>query len=117
MEQRIILSIGAGALAMIAPPGSLVGRWQLKVPGATILHVYRADSTCEIFVNGKTFTSGKYLVRQDTFATNSGCNKDYYGTYKLNFITPDSVQFIAIADTCQPRRAGLHKYTTGRQPK
>ncbi|GAB3642557.1 hypothetical protein [Spirosoma arcticum] len=109
-----------GLLALVAlsftnPPNLLVGRWQQMFKGATALLVFRADNTYDIFVNGKTFVSGQYTVRQDTFAlSDPACNAAYYGTYKLSFYAPDSVRFTTLADTCRPRNGAFHNFTAGR---
>lgn len=104
------------ALSFVTPPNTLVGRWQQTVKGATALLVFRANNTFDIFINNKVFTSGKYTVRQDTFAlADPACHMDYYGTYKLDFFAPDSVRFTAIADTCNGRRSDMHQFTAGRR--
>lgn len=119
MKQRLALLLSGLALAALSftePPGSLKGRWQKRVPDGTLLSVlFRSDSTFEGFSNGKSFLSGKYYVRRDTFAfANGGCGLSYYGTYKLTFSTQDSVQFAVIQDTCGWRRRGSNGLTMGR---
>lgn len=110
-----IILLAIAAISFITPPDSIVGRWQQKVKGATAILAFRADNTFDIFINGKVFTSGKYVVRQDTFAlADPGCNQAYYGTYKLGFFTPDSVRFTTIADTCKGRNNDMHNFTAGR---
>ena len=118
MKKALIFSLGVIAFAAVSftdPPGMLVGRWQQMFKGATALLVFRADNTYDIFVNGKTFVSGQYTVRQDTFAlSDPACNAAYYGTYKLSFYAPDSVRFTTLADTCKPRNGAFHNFTAGR---
>ncbi|GAB3642556.1 hypothetical protein [Spirosoma arcticum] len=110
-----IILLASVAVSFVNPPGSLVGRWQQKVRGATALLAFRADNTFDIFVNGKLFTSGQYTIRQDTFAlADPGCNPAYYGTYKLGFFAPDSVRFVTVQDTCKPRNRDMHNFTAGR---
>ncbi len=119
MKKALIVSLFIAALTAFSfsiPPDTIVGRWQQTVKGATALLVFRSNNTFDIFINGKVFTSGKYTVRQDTFAlADPACRIDYYGTYKLNFFAPDSVRFTAIADTCKGRRGDLHNFTAGRR--
>ncbi|GAB4044274.1 hypothetical protein [Spirosoma jeollabukense] len=111
-----LVLIALTAVSFVNPPNALVGRWQQLYKGATTLLVFRPNNTFDVFINGKVFTSGKYTVRQDTFAlVDPGCHVDYYGTYKFAFFVPDSVRFTAIADTCQGRRNDLHQFTAGRQ--
>ncbi|AUD02085.1 hypothetical protein [Spirosoma pollinicola] len=94
MKKVLIFSFVITALTAVSfrtPTDTIVGRWQQTVKGATALLVFRPDDTFDIFINGKTFTSGKYRDRQDTFAlADTACGIDYYGTYKLNFFAPDS---------------------------
>lgn len=106
------------ALSLTIPPNPLVGRWQQLYKGATALLVFRADSTFDVFINGKAFTHGTYFVRQDTMGmADVSCNKAYYGTYKLGFYAPDSVRFVTIQDTCKGRNGDLHNFTVGRVSK
>ncbi|MBC3785651.1 hypothetical protein [Spirosoma utsteinense] len=118
MKQRIPFSICLIALAtlsFIAPPNPLVGRWQHLYKGATALFVFRADSTFDVFINGKAFTHGTYFVRKDTMGmADVSCNLAYYGTYKMGFYAPDSVRFNTIADTCKGRNGDLHNFSVGR---
>lgn len=94
----------------------MVGRWQHHfADGRTALAVFRADSSVDFFVNGKAFGSGRYHIRQDTFAlAYASCNVNYYGTYRLRFLTPDSVRFVVIQDTCRERRVGMDDVSLGR---
>lgn len=103
-------------LSFIPRSNKLVGRWQKKFPdGTTATAVFRADSSLDFFLNGKAFGSGRYYVRNDTFAlTYASCNLTYYGTYKLNFFAPDSVRFAVVQDTCSERRKGMDGVSLGR---
>lgn len=120
MKKQSIIFLAALALAtlsFIAPPDTLVGRWQQRFRGANALLVFRADDTFDVFINGKALTHGKYSVRQDTMAmADPRCNAAYYGTYKLGFITPDSVRFTAIQDTCKARNGSFHNFTVEPKP-
>lgn len=103
-------------LSFANPPNMLIGRWQNRFPnGVFVGAVFRSDSSYDGFRNGKAFVSGKYYVRQDTFAiADGGCGLAYYGTYKLAFLANDSVRFTAIQDTCRGRRRGSDGLTLGR---
>lgn len=103
-----IILLALVTVSFVNPPDSLVGRWQKRSPkGVTLGAVFRADSSYDGFVNGKSFVSGKYYVRQDTFRLqDASCNARYYGTYKLTFVTSDSVRLMVIEDTCGGRRRG-----------
>ncbi|AUD02086.1 hypothetical protein [Spirosoma pollinicola] len=119
MKKAFLTSIAALALisvSFISPPNPLVGRWQQLYKGATALFIFRADSTFDVFINGKAFTHGKYFVRKDTMGmADVSCNGAYYGTYKLGFYAPDSVRFVTIRDTCKGRNGDLHNFTVGRR--
>ncbi|SFE07099.1 hypothetical protein [Spirosoma endophyticum] len=111
-----LVGIALTALSLISPPNPLVGRWQQLYKGATALFVFRADSTFDVFINGKAFTHGNYFVRKDTLGmADVSCNLTYYGTYKLSFYAPDSVRFVTIRDTCKGRNGDLHNFTVGRR--
>lgn len=118
MKNVFTFSLCVFALAIVSftnPPDILVGRWQKKFKGINAVFVFRNDNTFDLFVNGKVFTNGKYSIRQDTFMlADPKCNSAYYGTYKLDFFAGDSVRFIALADTCKPRKHDLHNATVGR---
>ena len=119
MKKAFLLSLVGSALialSFINLPDTIVGRWQQKLPGGiSVVAVFRADGTNDIFVNGKTFVTGKYYVRQDTLGyADAGCNINYYGTYKLDFFASDSLRLIALDDTCGPRRRGFNNVTLGR---
>ncbi|GAB3320011.1 hypothetical protein GCM10027299_13300 [Larkinella ripae] len=103
-------------VSFIQPPETLVGRWQQKTAGGnTVVTVFRSDGTNDIFINGKTFVSGKYYIRQDTLRyADPLCNMAYYGTYKLDFFAPDSLRLTVLEDTCRGRRRGFDRVTLGR---
>ncbi|QEC44657.1 hypothetical protein [Pseudobacter ginsenosidimutans] len=87
----------------------LAGRWQLKFKdGSKVLAVFRKDGTHDFFVNGKLFSSGKSSFRNDTLrASDPICKADYYATYKIDFITADSIRFKAVEDSCAPRKRDM----------
>jgi hypothetical protein len=120
MKKALFSSLAALALfatAFTAPSNPLVGRWQHKLPGGdTMLANFRPDGTYDVFVNNKTFVSGKYWVKQDVFALSDGhCNMSYFGTYKLGFYSgTDSIRFTLVQDSCSSRRQGTNGLTMGR---
>lgn len=115
----LLIGLSLAAVSFINPPDALVGRWQQKLPdGVTALFVFRTNDTHEIFLNGKSFSSGNYYVHQDTLGfADPFCNLNYYATYKLNFFAPDSLRFDVLSDTCSGRREGYKQLTMGRVPK
>lgn len=112
----LLISLTVAVVSFIQPSNPLVGRWQLKsLGGPSVVTVFRADGTNDIFVNGKTFVSGKYYLRQDTLGyADAICNMAYYGTYKLDFFAQDSLRLTVLADTCGGRRRGFDKIILGR---
>lgn len=122
MKQRLTLLISLLALTVLSfdnPPGSLIGRWQQNFSGGiTAVTVYRTDGTFDIFLNGKTFVSGKYRVNGDTLAISDPvCGVGYYGTYQLTFITPDSIRQTLIQDTCRVRYNSIQNAPTNGRMK
>ena len=116
MKKVFILPLIGIVLTLVSstsPPGKLTGRWQPKMMGGvSAITVYRTDGTFDIFLNNKTFVSGRYKVNQDTLSISDPiCGTGYYGTYQLTFITEDSIRQTLIQDTCQVRRNSI-----GRSP-
>jgi hypothetical protein len=114
MKKYFLITLVGVALATISftnPPNTLVGRWQQTIPGGiSVVTVYRAAGTFDMFVNGKAFVNGNYTVRQDTLAYSDPiCGSGYYGTYKLAFITEDSIRLSIIQDSCQVRRRSISR--------
>lgn len=104
-----LISLALAVVSFIQPPGTLVGQWQQKFAGnITVRSVYRTNGTFDIFINGKTFVTGTYKVNQDTLSISDPiCGGGYYGTYRLTFISPDSVRQTLIQDTCRVRRTSI----------
>lgn len=119
MKKALIFSLIGIALATVSftdPINTITGRWQRKnASGRILMANFRSDGSYDGFINGKPFVSGKYYVRQDTFAiSDASCNINYYGTYRLHFLSADSVRFAVIQDTCGGRREGTDKLALGR---
>ncbi|WP_420148700.1 hypothetical protein [Spirosoma sp.] len=104
-----LIGIVLGGVSFTNPPDKFVGRWQPNLgPGTAAVSVFRADGTFDIFLNGKTFVSGKYRVSQDTLSISDPiCGPGYYGSYQLTYITEDSVRQTLIQDTCRVRRNSI----------
>ncbi len=99
------------AACSCSPAGKqdLHGKWRLKFKdGSDVLATFRADSTHDYFVNGKLFSSGKSILSGDTLKTMDPiCNAEYFATYLVNYISPDSIRFVVVEDTCQPRKRDM----------
>ncbi len=93
----------------------MVGRWQQQINGVTLLFNFRPDGRYDGFVNGKSYLTGRYFVRQDTIGVTDGkCDPTYFGSYRMQFFVPDSVRFTAILDTCRDRRETVPTLALGR---
>jgi hypothetical protein len=120
MKKGLTLLIGfLGLVALssfvIDSPNLMVGRWQQQINGVTLQFNFRPDGSYDGFVNGKSYLTGRYYVRQDTIGVTDGkCNPAYFGTYRLKFSVPDSVRFITILDTCRDRRETVPTLALGR---
>lgn len=120
MKKAFTRSVGFIGLVILSsfaidPPSPMVGRWQQQLNGVTLLFNFRSDGSYDGFVNGKSYVTGRYYVRQDTIGVADGkCNPIYFGTYKLQFLVPDSVRFTAILDTCRDRRETVPTLALGR---
>lgn len=84
------------------------GKWKGKFKSGALAEArFRADGTHDFFIDGKLFSSGKSTFKNDTLkAFDPICstgNEAYYATYKIDFISNDSIVFRAIEDSCQPR--------------
>lgn len=109
----LFLALAAVAISFTAKPNKLEGRWESKqqTPDGPfiLLAIFHANNTYDGFINGKAFVTGGYTVTNDTMKISDAlCNANYQGTYKLKFFTPDSVQFIALSDTCKARHDGTN---------
>lgn len=96
-----------------SPTHEFYGRWTLKFKdGSNTEARFRKDGTHDYYVNGKLFSSGKFSFRNDTlkeFDPICGADKEYYATYKVDFITADSMRFTALEDSCPPRKYDMDK--------
>ncbi|SFE07073.1 hypothetical protein [Spirosoma endophyticum] len=120
MKKRLTLTVGFIGLVVLSsfvidPPNPVVGRWRQQIDGATLRFNFRPDGTYDGFVNGKSYLTGRYYVRQDTIGVTDGkCNPTYFGSYRLQFLNSDSVRFTAILDTCRDRRETVPTLALGR---
>ncbi|MBC3785648.1 hypothetical protein [Spirosoma utsteinense] len=120
MKKAFIIPVGLLIILALSslsmdPANPLVGRWQQQINGVTLLFNFRPDGTYDGFVNGKSYLTGRYYVHQDTIGVTDGkCDPTYFGTYRLQFLVPDSVRFTAILDTCRDRRETVPTLALGR---
>jgi len=86
----------------------IYGKWNLVFKSGPLAEVrFHRDGTHDFYVDGKLFSSGKSVFKDDTLKTYDpicGGNGEYYGTYKIDFLEGDSIRFNAVDDRCEPRR-------------
>ena len=95
----------------------LTGGWEMtsKTPSGdkmVIAALFRKNGTYDGFANNKSFVTGSYHLKHDIiYISDATCNIKYEGTYKLRFMGQrDSVQFMAIQDTCKGRYSGVNGF-------
>jgi len=87
---------------------SLVGRWKAKFGNGPKGHVvFRSNGTFEATFSGETWkVGGKYKMDGSSFTTtDSSCGLGYWGKYRMDWYSDDSVRTTVVEDTCSGRRA------------
>ena len=89
----------------------LYGTWRVKFADGTKGEVrFGKNGTYDYFMNGKLFSSGKSMSKNDTveeFDPICNAKGNSYSTYKVDFFEGDSMRFTVIEDSCKTRRLGL----------
>jgi len=87
---------------------SIYGKWSVKFNSGPMAEArFHNNGTHDFYVDGKLFSSGKSIFKNDTLkAYDPICseNGEYYSTYKIDFLGGDSIRFKVIEDSCEPRR-------------
>jgi hypothetical protein len=113
----LIIAVSMLLFASNDGPDKLKGRWQSPVsPKGTVTSIFfTGDSTFEGFINRKPFVTGTYTVNDSIFSfVDNGCNNQR-GVYKLVFFSnEDSLRFLPVRDSCEPRRNGMIRLVVGR---
>jgi len=90
---------------------TIYGNWRIQFKSGPLAEArFHKDGTHDYYTDGKLFSSGKSIINNDTLKTYDPICKDqgeYYGAYKIDFLGGDSIRFIVIADSCDPRRNDL----------
>jgi hypothetical protein len=103
--------------AFISFPKDMVGSWEIKYGnGQKISLDFRKNGTVKVAIPAENFTvEGKFKLKDDILYLNdSTCGLNYWGKYKTNFFTNDSVYSVAIEDSCMPRKSAMDKATLTR---
>ncbi len=107
-------------MAFIPPKKNIVGSWVIKWPSGTIINIdLRKDGTFKTEIPSEKFTiEGKYKFKEDVMMiTDTSCGKNYWGKYKVKFLSDDSVYSTVIEDSCSGRRSSADKATLVRVKK
>lgn len=90
---------------------SIYGKWRIQFKSGPLAEArFNKDGTHDYYTDGKLFSSGKSIISNDTLKTYDPICKDqgeYYGAYKIDFLGGDSIRFVALTDSCEPRRQDL----------
>ena len=108
-KNQFFLALGLVVIAATAfvADKSIVGSWNVHYgDGASGTVVFRKDGTDEATWDGTNWKlHGTYKVEGSKVSiADSSCGLGYWGTYKANWYSDDSVQVSFIADTCGGRR-------------
>ena len=101
-------------IAFIPPKKNLVGSWVIKWPSGTNVNIdFRGDGTVKAGIPAENFTvEGKYKYKGDIITlTDSTCGKNYWGKYKVTFLSDDSAYSVAVEDSCMGRKSAMDKAT------
>ena len=94
--------------AFVVAAKNMVGRWKVSYGnGAKGYAVFKADGTVEATFTGQDFkVGGPYKVEGNTVSiSDTSCGLNYWGSYKANWYSDDSVQMTIIQDTCTGRKS------------
>ncbi|HXD77145.1 MAG TPA: hypothetical protein VN616_05020 [Puia sp.] len=86
---------------------SLVGSWKAAYGnGVGGRVVFRNNGTLLATFNGQTWkVGGQYKVNGSNLSiSDSTCGFNYWGRYKMNWYSNDSVNVVVVEDTCTGRR-------------
>lgn len=92
---------------------SILGDWDAHLSHNGKPYVLKAhfgsDNSYDGFTDGKLFVTGKYTIDGDVMTiSDSLCNEQYEGKYKIAFFAQDSLRFSVIEDTCKMRNQGIN---------
>jgi len=90
---------------------SLVGNWTIRYVNGTQVSVeFRRDGKFESKIPAENFiVGGKYELKEDVLSiSDTSCNENYWGKYRLTFITDDSVFSEVMEDSCVGRRSAVN---------
>lgn len=87
---------------------TLYGNWSVRFnSGPQAEARFHPDGSHDYFIDGKLFSSGHSIFRNDTLLTYDPICEDkgeYFGIYTIAFLGGDSIRFSVVSDSCAPRR-------------
>ena len=97
--------------AFIPQKHSIVGKWQTWESDGSKSYIDFTSAGKFTYTNkGKLLHYGNFKMSNDTFSiTDHECGNGYWASYKLNFVSDDSVSFAVIEDTCSGRMQQVDK--------
>lgn len=112
-KNHLLLALCAILICAFAVAGkSMVGRWKVAYGnGAAGYADFRKDGTVEATFTGQDWkVGGPYKVEGNTVSiADSSCGLTYWGSYKANWFSDDSVQMTVIEDTCTGRKSSCDR--------
>jgi len=119
MRKFIVLS-GAFALAAVifsfaSNDNSVVGHWTItdKKSGTKTIIDFRTNGTMKAAIPKEHFSvEGHYKLNANILSmVDSTCGKNYWGKYKVKFLSNDSFYTESIEDACMGRKSCMEKAT------
>ncbi len=107
-------------MAFIPPKKNIIGNWVIKYPSGSVVNIeLRKDGTFKTeFPDEHAVIGGQYKFKDDIMSiTDTTCGKNYWGKYKVKFLSDDSVYSVAIEDSCMGRKSAADKVTLVRVKK
>lgn len=105
----VLCTVVIATMAFVAAK-SFVGHWNVTYGNGEKGHVvFRKDGTNEATFDHSTWkVGGQYRVEGSTMSiADSSCGLGYWGTYKSNWYSEDSVRMSLVSDTCTGRKTSV----------
>jgi hypothetical protein len=110
-KNQLLFALCAVLLCAFAVAGkSIVGHWKVAYGnGASGYVEFRKDGTDEATFTGQTWkVGGQYKVEGNKVSiADSSCGLTYWGSYKVTWLSDDSVRSVVIEDTCSGRKGSV----------
>lgn len=100
--------LAAMIFAFSASTKTIVGHWTINYKSGNASKVeFMADGSFLAKIPSENFVvSGKYKLQKEVLSiSDTSCNANYWGKYKVSFHGNDSIYSYVISDTCSGRRS------------